>query len=48
MHGASLTILLHPVYDLNDLDQLDANMDQLLQDLLVAENGVTVEETYYD
>ncbi len=35
-----------PVYDLNDLDQLDANMDHLLQDLLVAENGLTVEETY--
>ena len=48
MHRASLMILLHPVYDLNDLDQLDANMDQLLQDLLVAENGVTVEESYYD
>jgi sepiapterin reductase len=42
---AKLRVVCHAL-DLNDLDQLDANMDQLLQDLLVAENGPTVEETY--
>jgi sepiapterin reductase len=44
---AKLRVVCHAL-DLNDLDQLDANMDQLLQDLLLAENGETEEETYYD